>query len=277
MAFSATNKERLLTEVQNNIDYCVRLLSSDTVDAEVTSNILASLNLYMEKSNDILVLGDITKSDKPTNKRLTGARIYTGQEMRDELKRKAEEQKEKEEGLKHRKAIIEAKRIEKQNVIQIKQSKRKAKSTKTSTERRKAHKQSDQSEESRHRVNPHIITVTGEVYAETNTAEKSDSDFQIKLCRPRLRRANKKLREIVISRDFKDRNKRQFDWLSSYIRFLMMPFHHDGFNLHQDSFDFHLDAFNFHRDAFNFHHDAFDFHRDAFNFHRDAFVKSIAS
>ncbi|CAC5388359.1 TRIM69 [Mytilus coruscus] len=45
----------------------------------------------------------------------------------------------------------------------MKQSKRKAKSTKTSIERRKVNKKSDQSEESRHRVNPHIITVTGEV------------------------------------------------------------------------------------------------------------------
>lgn len=30
---SATNKERVLTEIQNYIDYCVRLLSSDTVNA----------------------------------------------------------------------------------------------------------------------------------------------------------------------------------------------------------------------------------------------------
>ncbi|CAC5415212.1 unnamed protein product [Mytilus coruscus] len=71
------------------------------------TNPLVKAGLVDKDLHDILVLGDITKSDKPNNKRLTGARIYTGQEMRDELKRKAEEQKEKEEGLKQRKAIAE--------------------------------------------------------------------------------------------------------------------------------------------------------------------------
>ncbi|CAC5365281.1 unnamed protein product [Mytilus coruscus] len=150
------------------------------------TNPLVKAGLVDKDLHDILVLGDITKSDKPNNKRLTGARIYTGQEMRDELKRKAEEQKEKEEGLKQRKAVKEVKRIEKQNVIKMKQSKRKAKSTKTSTERKKVHKKSDQSEESRHRVNQHIITVTGEVHTEINRAKESDSEEQIKLCRPRI-------------------------------------------------------------------------------------------
>ncbi|CAC5377335.1 unnamed protein product [Mytilus coruscus] len=71
------------------------------------TNPLVKAGLVDKDLHDILVLEDITKSDKPNNKRLTGARIYTGQEMRDELKRKAEEQKEKEEGLKQRKAIAE--------------------------------------------------------------------------------------------------------------------------------------------------------------------------
>ncbi|CAC5411815.1 unnamed protein product [Mytilus coruscus] len=109
------------------------------------TNPLVKAGLVDKDLHDILVLGDITKSDKPNNKRLTGA-----------------------------------------------------------CTKKKVHKKSDQSEESRHRVNPHIITVTGEVHAEINTAEESDSEEQIKLCRPRVRRANKKFRELEIAEDDED-------------------------------------------------------------------------
>ncbi|XP_063448187.1 inhibitor of growth protein 1-like [Mytilus trossulus] len=115
--------------------------------------------------------------------------------MRDELKRKAEEQKEKEEGLKYRKEVREAKRIEKQNVIKMKQSQRKAKSTKTPTEGRKINKKSNQSEENRQHVDPLIIAVTAEVHADIETTEESDILEKNQLCRPRVRKANKKFRE----------------------------------------------------------------------------------
>lgn len=179
----------------------VETTSNDTCKTcgRSTTNPLVKAGLVDKDLHDILVLGDITKSDKTNKKRLTGARIYTGQEMRDELKRKAEEQKEKEEGLKYRKEVREAKRIEKQNVIKMKQSKRKAKSTKISTEGRKINKKSNQSEEKRQHVDPHIIAVTAEVHADIETTEESDILEKIQLCRPRVRKANKQFRETEVS------------------------------------------------------------------------------
>ncbi|CAC5426583.1 unnamed protein product [Mytilus coruscus] len=64
----------------------------------LVTNPLVKAGLVDKNLQDILIPTDITGKQK--NKRLTGARIYKGEEMRNELKRKAEEQIEKEEAQK---------------------------------------------------------------------------------------------------------------------------------------------------------------------------------
>ncbi|VDH99353.1 Hypothetical predicted protein [Mytilus galloprovincialis] len=56
----------------------------------------------------------------------------------------------------------------------------------------------------RHNVDPHIIAVTAEVHADIKTTEESESLEQIKLCRPRVRKANKKFRKIESAEDDED-------------------------------------------------------------------------
>ncbi|CAG2227287.1 unnamed protein product [Mytilus edulis] len=58
--------------------------------------------------------------------------------------------------------------------------------------------------EIRHHVDPHIIAVTAEVHADIKTTEESESLEQIKLCRPRVRKANKKFRKIESAEDDED-------------------------------------------------------------------------